>query len=766
MKNTKKKLISSLVTLMVSFCMLPGSTYAWFTDTATNTGNKIQAGILDVTLLKDDGSGNYEDISDSDEPVYDYDKWEPGYSIPAAFKVGNNGNLALKYRLTFNVTESKTGLENADDSTLEHLTKINANGRLEDVLEVYRASSKEECTSANLIGTLSEVINGGAVYEGSLLAGETSDALDIVVLMPTSADNKYENASILFDIRLVATQMSAEEDGWGSIYYDALANGGEPEIFERETATKEYETDGITLTTEHATVDVPAGAELENGDPLTQGDTLTLYVEPGEADAGLIIDSGNETTTYEVTLENQEGIKLASSDEGYRVQLYIGVVDLQALYHKTQQMTKVNSASEVDEAGEYYYDISNGMLTFITDSFSPFTSEYLFAGGIGTEEYPYLLADTDMLVKINDLSWLNYAYSAYNGDNWDEACAYADAQNTKTAYYKMAKKNMTIDAADLPFLYLDGCFDGNGATFNNVSRALFYGLRNENGAIVVKNLTINAHIARNSYFEAAVALYPEGDIVMENVDVHGYIEGTAAAPYIALGPNTQIDYVFRDCYSDATVVATGESASGFIVHPYCAAGSTITLENSRYTGAMSAKGKTYYFRVNASGSLTIYTDEQNGEELYTNPADTYTGNADLYTKGGVIYKAGTKLATSAITEPEGIDLLSVEKAENAEYAVATLNIGPNGTDEKGNYMGVYINEDCDDNGESFITKTVKNYNITINGDATQTTGISADGTTYNVVRSTYGHTYGAAFARIIQYDAEDRIVKISTLNLK
>lgn len=53
--------------MLLCFAMLAGSTFAWFTDSVSNTGNKVQAGILDVQLLKDG-----EDISDSTEKVFDY----------------------------------------------------------------------------------------------------------------------------------------------------------------------------------------------------------------------------------------------------------------------------------------------------------------------------------------------------------------------------------------------------------------------------------------------------------------------------------------------------------------------------------------------------------------------------------------------------------------------------------------------------------------------------------------------------------------------
>ena len=44
--ETKTKLVSSIVTLLICFAMLIGTTFAWFTDSVSSTGNKIQAGSM------------------------------------------------------------------------------------------------------------------------------------------------------------------------------------------------------------------------------------------------------------------------------------------------------------------------------------------------------------------------------------------------------------------------------------------------------------------------------------------------------------------------------------------------------------------------------------------------------------------------------------------------------------------------------------------------------------------------------------------------
>ena len=51
MTNTKKSLIFSALSLLLCCALLIGTTFAWFTDSVTNTGNKIQAGNLSIDAI-------------------------------------------------------------------------------------------------------------------------------------------------------------------------------------------------------------------------------------------------------------------------------------------------------------------------------------------------------------------------------------------------------------------------------------------------------------------------------------------------------------------------------------------------------------------------------------------------------------------------------------------------------------------------------------------------------------------------------------------
>ena len=241
MKNTKKSLLASGLALLASVALLAGTTFAWFTDSVTNSGNKIQAGSLKVDLLQlsdtlNDGQktalgddlpadGVYVSIADVKAPIFDYDLWEPGYTDFVALEVSNTGSLALKWKL--------------------ELIANGAAGILGDVIDVYAkvsdsAITKPETFAAiqadgeyRLVGTLNELIADpdGAAY-GVLYAAADADKpgasamyAGIALHMRETAGNDYQGESIgtTFDLMLNATQYTYEKDGFENDQYDKEA---------------------------------------------------------------------------------------------------------------------------------------------------------------------------------------------------------------------------------------------------------------------------------------------------------------------------------------------------------------------------------------------------------------------------------------------------------------------------------------------------------------------------------------------------------------
>ena len=107
-KNTKRALLTSVLAMAVCLAMLVGSTFAWFTDTATTGINKIQSGNLDVELEYSKDFAEWKKVDNTTKVFEESTEWEPGRTEIVYLRVKNAGNLALKYTLGLgNVYESR-----------------------------------------------------------------------------------------------------------------------------------------------------------------------------------------------------------------------------------------------------------------------------------------------------------------------------------------------------------------------------------------------------------------------------------------------------------------------------------------------------------------------------------------------------------------------------------------------------------------------------------------------------------------------------------
>ena len=100
--STKKALIASVLSLVLCFSMLVGTTFAWFTDSVTSANNIIQTGTLDVSLEYADTVLGVDDAGWTDAStgaIFNYSNWEPGYTAVKYVKIENEGTLDLKFIL-------------------------------------------------------------------------------------------------------------------------------------------------------------------------------------------------------------------------------------------------------------------------------------------------------------------------------------------------------------------------------------------------------------------------------------------------------------------------------------------------------------------------------------------------------------------------------------------------------------------------------------------------------------------------------------------
>lgn len=218
-KSTKRALLMSTLSLLMCVSMLIGSTFAWFTDSVTSSGNKIQAGTLDIALelleKNEDGTTTWTPITESEEAIFDYDKWEPGYTDVKILKVANKGTLALKWYAKFQSKEALSDLAKVIDvyvcpSETTELT-YPENRSLEGYTKVG--------TLDQFINTISTTTNGTLLAKG---AENNADVayLGIALKMQKEAGNEYQGINLggAFDIQIFATQYTHESDSFDNQY--------------------------------------------------------------------------------------------------------------------------------------------------------------------------------------------------------------------------------------------------------------------------------------------------------------------------------------------------------------------------------------------------------------------------------------------------------------------------------------------------------------------------------------------------------------------
>ncbi len=191
--------------------MLIGSTFAWFTDSVTSSNNKIQAGTLKIDLLLKDGDDNWTSIKESGKAIFDYDLWEPGYTDVKVLKVVNKGSLALKWMAKFVSDFELTALADVID--------VYVNTSVQDL-----PANRADIATWDKVGTVRDFVNtiqttttGELTPEGS---ANDSAYLGIALKMQETAGNDYQGMSLggVFDIQILATQLTYEEDSFDNQY--------------------------------------------------------------------------------------------------------------------------------------------------------------------------------------------------------------------------------------------------------------------------------------------------------------------------------------------------------------------------------------------------------------------------------------------------------------------------------------------------------------------------------------------------------------------
>ena len=199
-KATKRALLTSVMALVMCVVMLVGTTFAWFTDTASTGVNKIVAGNLDVDIIGETSNDHVTTLNftkanaATDAGATEAVLWEPGCRyLTQGFRIANKGNLALKWKAVVN-----------KGTTAKNPGKFD----LLDVIDFYLVKGDK-----NSEGTLLDE------FTGTLQKTEISDVYYIKGVMKTTAGNDYQGLTLDgITITVYATQLTAEFDSFDNQY--------------------------------------------------------------------------------------------------------------------------------------------------------------------------------------------------------------------------------------------------------------------------------------------------------------------------------------------------------------------------------------------------------------------------------------------------------------------------------------------------------------------------------------------------------------------
>ena len=218
-KSTKRALLVSVMAMVICFTMLLGTTFAWFTDEVTSSGNIIKSGTLDIKMSWAEAdvapaSAVWNASSDTDtlSTMFDYQNYEPGFVEAKHIKIENVGTLDFNFKLHLVAT---------------NLSNVSI---LADKIDVYYFDEAVDLTRGTVgngerLGTLREVLAADYYFGNDYLDDKdvttnNTKTITLAFKMVESADNTYQGLALGsdFSVQVLAAQRVSEDDTIGNDY--------------------------------------------------------------------------------------------------------------------------------------------------------------------------------------------------------------------------------------------------------------------------------------------------------------------------------------------------------------------------------------------------------------------------------------------------------------------------------------------------------------------------------------------------------------------
>ena len=541
LKSKKSALLLSFTSLLLCFAMLAGSTFAWFTDTATTGVNKITSGNLHVEIQNKDNQKieTLEWVTKEGTAIDKQDDilWEPGCTyLLTPFKIVNTGNLALKYKIVI------TGLDG--DSPL---------------LDVIKFTYK--------VGGVESLLNEEGHLTAKGTAGASTDMITVSAHMDEAADNRYQDKE-LTNIRFTvyATQDTVENDSYGdqydkdATYYpvldaaglkDALVNGGNIKV------DSSFDAGNDTLAVNKDTVLDMNGKTISNTADIWDESKADWSLISARNDANLTI-TGNGTFKAKendsFTVDVQDGATVTIEDGTFignihAVYVYEGTANIKGGFYAVQQKYSVANKADGFVLNCYDANRTGGKAKIIVTggTFVNFNPADCWAEG----EHTNFVADGYSVIS-----------EQHGADTWYTVVRAADSANAlkeaigEGAPYIQLTEN--VDVSEVLTFENETTIDLNGKTLKSSMESSY--------SLVLKGDTV----IKNGTYQgtgAARGITANGNLTLENVkvDVAGQV-GVACSKenctYSIQNSEIKGDYALANFANNATVTIQGSALEG------------------------------------------------------------------------------------------------------------------------------------------------------------------------------------------------------------
>lgn len=214
MKDIKRSLITSGLSIAICVILLAGSTFAWFNDSVSNKGNTITAGVLSmqafaydmadeneaspIEVKVGDNTFKFKSVGkdmESAKPAIAQENIEVNKQYAQLLEVKNNGTLDFKYKLSFMTDDRGLG-----DALVFDIIELDSNGNVPDANEILFEPFSNLATT--------EIINE------NIKAGTSKKYLFIYKTKeydnPDCFKDSFAGYEFIFDICMNAAQINGE----------------------------------------------------------------------------------------------------------------------------------------------------------------------------------------------------------------------------------------------------------------------------------------------------------------------------------------------------------------------------------------------------------------------------------------------------------------------------------------------------------------------------------------------------------------------------